>query len=210
MPAAQTHLLDIPTVEKITGVPFAQTAQACHHVSLAIVQARILPDARVARGTCQGVFGQHSWIVVGNDCYDPDAQIIDPTLWSYDKTVTGIWHGTARDGRHRPHGAGSIWDYGKPVSAGGPIIRLTPRTSLSAEATFFLGMLGPLDRTGWSVLAHAPVEQWPSGEIFAAMADTAELRALIPIDILGMTTDRNPSGLYLPEEIQQEDGDINR
>jgi hypothetical protein len=43
------------------------------------------------------------------------------------------------------------------------------------------------------------MEGWPSSEIIAAMDDTDELRALVPIDILGMVTDRNPGGLYLSE-----------
>ena len=42
----------------------------------------------------------------------------------------------------------------------------------------------------------APVEDWPAGEIFAAMDDTEGLKALVPIDKLGMLTDRNPGGLY--------------
>jgi hypothetical protein len=30
------------------------------------------------------------------------------------------------------------------------------------------------------------------------MDDTPDLEALVPIDLLGMLTDRNPGGLYLP------------
>jgi hypothetical protein len=54
------------------------------------------------------------------------------------------------------------------------------------------------DRQGWSVLAHAPVGGWPAGEIIDAMCESG-LDAVIPIDIVGMVTDRNPQGLYLPE-----------
>ncbi len=57
-------------------------------------------------------------------------------------------------------------------------------------------MLGPLDRRGWATLAHAPVEGWPAGEILGAMCDSG-MEAVVPIDIIGMLTDRNPSGLYL-------------
>lgn len=194
-----TPALDVAAVEKILGVSFKHTAQRCHEVSLAVVKAGILPGpARVARGTCVGVGGQHSWIVAGTDCYAPDAEIYDPTLWSYDSSVTGVWHGSARDGRHFPYGAGDIFAYGKPISGGGPIIDLTPTVPLSGEAELFLDLLGPLDRAGWSTLAHAPVGGWPAAEIIAAMADTPGLKVIIPIDILGMLTDRNPNGLYLP------------
>lgn len=41
-------------------------------------------------------------------------------------------------------------------------------------------------------------QNWPAAEIIAAIDDTKALSALVPIDILGMLTDRNPSGLYLP------------
>ena len=61
----------------------------------------------------------------------------------------------------------------------------------------FLNLLGPLDKNGWITLAHAPVERWPAGEIIDAMCESG-LEGYVPIDIVGMTTDRNPSGLYLP------------
>jgi hypothetical protein len=54
---------------------------------------------------------------------------------------------------------------------------------------------------GGKPLRGAPVEEWPSGEIFAAMSRDPMLAAWIPIDILGMTTDLNPNVLYLPEEV---------
>ena len=172
-------------------------AQKCHSASLHLVRSGVLPPtARVARGRCSGVMGQHSWVVVGDDVYAPDAQIVDPTLWSYDPDVSGIWYGSARDGRHRPHGTGLIWNYGRPGDPTGPIVRLTPKVQLSRRAAEFLAMLEPLDYNGWSVLAHAPVEGWPSDEILAAIDDTDALTALVPIDVLGMVTDRNPGGLY--------------
>ena len=46
---------------------------------------------------------------------------------------------------------------------------------------------------------HAPLNGWPFGEFIAAMDDTPDVTALVPIDLLGMYTDRNPSGLYLRE-----------
>lgn len=189
--------LDVDAVAAAIDWPFERWAHQCHAVSLAIVRAGFVPGGRVARGTCTGVMSQHSWIVAGDDCYAADARIIDPTLWSYDSAVDGVWYGTARDGRHVPHGGtGSIWTYGKPTHAGGDTITLTPAEPLSAEARRFLRMVEPLDRTGWSVLLHAPVDGWPAGEIVAAASDTPALAALVPIDLLGMLTDRNPSGGY--------------
>jgi hypothetical protein len=167
----------------------------CHAASLNVVQAEVIPGARVARGVCQGVGAQHSWIVVGNP-YDPEAPIIDPTLWSYLEEVEGIWTGTLETGLHRPHGMGSIWTWGRPEHHGGETVELKPRKPFSAEALDFLRLLGPLDRDGWAVLAHAPVEDWPAGEILLAINDT--VGPLVPIDIIGMATDTNPNGLYLP------------
>lgn len=177
--------------------PLDWWGQKCHAASLELVRSALLPSsARVARGTARGVGGQHSWVVVDGDCYDPRARIIDPTLWSYVDEVSGIWYGRASEGIHRPHQAGSIWAYGKPAPAEGPVIELTPKSPLSAPAQMFLQMVGPLDRRGWAILANSPVEDWPAAEIIAAMDDTRELTALVPIDALGMLTDRNPGGLY--------------
>lgn len=167
----------------------------CHGASFRLVQNGI--GTRVARGFCKGVTSQHSWVVVG-DCYKPEI-IIDPTLWSYRKDVKGIFIGAPDVYRHRPHGAGSIWQWGKPVAGDGPRVRLTPKAPLSAFAKEFLLLIEPLDREGWARLSSAPVEGWPAGEIFAAMDDTEELAALVPIDKIGMLTDRNPGGLYLPQ-----------
>lgn len=180
--------------------PLARWARQCHAASVRLVQSRVVPGARVARGTCRGVGSQHSWVVVGHDVYSPNALIVDPTLWSYDPSVKGIWYGSARDKRHIPHGGvGTIWTYGRPSAPSGPIVKLTPKTQLSLVANRFLDMLGPLDRDGWLILAQSPVAGWPAAEIIAAMDDTKTLAALVPIDRLGMLTDRNPGGLYLPK-----------
>lgn len=174
-------------------------AHQCHVASLQLVHSGKFDGARVARGMCTGVGGQHSWVVLGDDCYADDAQIIDPTLWSYTgERPAYVWVGSARDGLHTPHGAGSIWQWGKPENAvPGQAVELTPTEPLSSEAQAFLELLGPLDRRGWMVLlSHAPVGGWPAGEIMAAASDTEALAALVPIDRLGMLTDRNPDGLY--------------
>lgn len=188
--------LDLKPIEAVLD-PLAKWSHQCHAASCAIVKAELVPEARVARGVCEGVGAQHSWVVLG-DCYADDALIIDPTLWSYDDRVEGIWTGTAKDGRHIPHGKGSIWEWGRPVHTGGETVELEPRAPFSQEALDFLGMLGPLDRGGWARLAHAPVEGWPAGEILLAINDS--IGPLVPIDIIGMTTDTNPGGLYLPGE----------
>lgn len=173
-------------------------AHQCHVASLRLVRSGALGDCRVARGSCTGVPGQHSWVVVGDDCYADDARIIDPTLWSYTGQRPFVWVGSASEGLHTPHGKGSIWAWGRPENAvPGQAVELTPTEPLSSEAQTFLELLGPLDRRGWMVLlSHAPVGGWPAGEIMAAATDTEALAALVPIDRLGMLTDRNPDGLY--------------
>jgi hypothetical protein len=178
--------------------PLDGWAAQCHAASLKLVQHGALGACRVARGWCDGVVGQHSWVVLGDDCYDDAAVIIDPTLWSYDDTVQGVWVGTYRKGRHEPHGKGSIWKWGRPNDPTGPIVTLTPREPFSSNAEAFLELLGPLDFEGWCRLANAPVGMWPAGEILSAIEDTKGLSGRVPIDILGMLTDQNPQGLYLP------------
>lgn len=186
------QLIDV--AERALG-PLDRWAGQCHAASLAIVKAKVLHGARVARGSCTGVGAQHSWVVLG-DPYDPSVPIVDPTLWSYDDAVEGVWVGSAADGRHRPHGAGNIWQWGRPAYPVGDPVRLRPVSPFSDAAVRFLELLGPLDVDGWRQLAHAPVGGWPAGEILAAIEDT--IGPVVPIDIIGMTTDRNPSGLYLP------------
>jgi len=190
--------LTLKRVEKAIDKPFETWAHSCHEVSIAIVKSDLIDGPRrVARGWCEGVGSQHSWVVVGNDCYAKNAEIIDPTLWSYDSRVKGLWFGSAADGRHVPHGAGDIWEWGKPRHGGGEDIALT---GLSEQAQMFVDtMLAPLDYVGWMVLAaQAPVGGWPAAEIIKALAVHPELSQVPPIDRIGMLTDINPGGLYLP------------
>lgn len=194
--------LDAAHVADTIGIPVARWHHQCHSISLAIVKSGLLPGARAARGTCPGVGGQHSWIVVGDDCYDPEAVVVDPTLWSYVPGTPTIWTGLASERPHVPHGAGSIWDAGRPPEPTGEVMALTPATPLSAEAKRFLELAAPLglDARGWMVLASSlPVEGWPAGEVYAAMDDTPGLGVFVPVDRLGMLTHRNPDGLYLPD-----------
>ena len=183
------------------GGDLSVCAQRCHAAALGLVKSGVFKTfARVARGWCMGVPGQHSWVVVGEDCYAPGAIVVDPTRWSYDSSVEGIWMGKAKEGGYSPHGAGSIWEWGRPPYPTGPVVELTPSEPLTLRADSFLEMLGPLDEQGWNVLAHAPVQGWPAGEIYAAMLDTPGLGHWIPIDRIGMLTKRNPNGLYLKSE----------
>jgi hypothetical protein len=188
-----------------TLAPLDDWKYQCHSASVKLMRSGRFGTCRVARGTADGVTGQHSWLVLGDDCYANDAVIIDPTLWSYDDTVQGVWVGSYRDGRHEPHGKGSIWRWGRPDPATGPVVQLTPRAPFSQAARDFLDLLGPLDFNGWVMLAHAPVEGWPAGEIIDALCETPDpsvpghtFRVYVPIDIVGMVTTRNPGGMYLP------------
>jgi hypothetical protein len=194
---AREATADHGKIGELIGAPPAKWAGRCHAVSLALLRTGLAGDGRVARGTAHLIGSQHSWIVLGNDCYDPGAVIVDPTF----RAATGRTPGQpmilaeyAVNLSHRPHGHGSIFAWGKPCATGGGIIGLTPKTPLSEEATAFLDLLGPLDQHGWMQLALAPVGGWPAAEIIAAMDDTPQLS--VPIDILGMITDRNPGNYY--------------
>lgn len=196
-----TPIITADDVIAALGGDLTPWAKQCHAASLEVVKAIGAP-ARVARGTCRGVGGQHSWVALG-DPYADDVRVIDPTLWSYvsPDEPPFVHLGLASVGWHVPHGGHStIWEWGKPPPAErGQAINLTPSVPLSGQARRFVAMLGPLDRRGWSMLAgQAPVAGWPAAEIIAAMDDTPELTALVPVDRLGMLTDRNPGGLYLP------------
>lgn len=177
---------------------YSTWASRCHEISLALVKAGLFgAKARVARGWCDGVTSQHSWIAVSGDCYDRKALIVDPTLHTYREDVDDIlWKGTLlMPGWHHPHGQGRIWEWGRPYHHGGDDIALD-RVGLSSVARTFLDMIEPLDREGWHQLAHAPVEGWPAREIIERMYDTPILASSLPIDIVGMATERNPEGLY--------------
>lgn len=176
--------------------PLERWYHRCHEASLELVCSGIAD--RVARGICPVVGGQHSWAVIGVNCYREGSRWIDPTLWSYTESNPCILVGELGDEHgHRPHGHGSIWEWGRPIAGDGNQITLRPKIALSQKAISFLRLIGPLDITGWLALAKAPIGGWPAAEIFAAMDDTEKLSALVPIDILGMTTNRNPGSMYL-------------
>lgn len=177
------------------GIPFEKWAYRCHEISLKLLRTGFFGKGRIARGTARLVGSQHSWIVLSGDVYDPDAEIVDPTLWVYDKNLPGVWQGPNLF-QHHPAGLGNIWQYGRPLRPSGEPVALTPAVPLSGMAQGFLDLLGPLDLHGWHDLANGPMQGFPAGEIIAAMDDTPALRALVPIDVLGMLTRRNPGGLY--------------
>lgn len=183
------------------GGDLSAWAQQCHAASIRLVKSGILPaGSRVARGAALGVPGQHSWVVVNTkreervNVYARDLNIIDPTLWSYDERIEGVWRDKTKHGRYTPHGAGSIWSYGAPQAHGGEIISFD---GWSTEAELFLKMVGPLDLAGWRELVHFPMEGWPSNEILTRLDGDKRISPFIPIDILGNATDLNPDGLYL-------------
>lgn len=189
--------LSVPDFENMTKMPLRAWHKQCHAVSLAAVQSGMLPaGSRVARGTVPGLSSQHSWVVLGEDCYNPTTQILDLTLWSYLPQAPVIYLGNRQRWQHTPHGSGNIFMVDMPQAGSGPVVELTPEKALSKDALDFLTTLGPLDIRGWRDLAHLPVEGWPSREIITAMHQTPALKAFIPLDIVGMVTDINPNGLY--------------
>jgi hypothetical protein len=192
-------LVTIEQVEEAIDRPFEKWAKDCHSVSIAIVKSDLFPYARVARGAAIGVAGQHSWVVLDHNVYDKYATIIDPTLWSYRADVDGIWQGRIADGIHFPKGMGSIWDYGRPNNSSYADAIELDTEGLSSSAKLFVQHLGPLDLRGWADLFNYPMEGWPSGEIVARAKENPRIAPFIPVDILGMVTDLNPSGLYLKD-----------
>lgn len=201
MRCPQIRKFSIEDVEKAINLHFHRWRNNCHSVSLAMVKSDLFEGPRrVARGCCDGVSCQHSWIVLGRNCYIPDA-LVDPTLWAYDSEVEGIWYGSKEDSRHHPLGEGLIFDWGMPMNHGGEHIEL----ELSGVAAAWMDLLPrPHDTRLWhSLLSEAPAQGWPAAEITAAAYNDERLKALIPIDRVGMLTDINPGGLYLPNNWRQ-------
>lgn len=191
---------------KQLGFKLEDFAHQCHIASLRLVQSEDFQQrigrCRVARGSCKGVPGQHSWVVIGWDCYDDEAMIVDPTLWSYDKDIQGVWVGSYKDGLHRPHGKGSIFDWGRPKPAEGSPVTLTPTASRSARSADRTGRPGGLHqaralRAGDAVPAEDKFPRRHGGCRAAARAGRQDRRArLMP------TLNKNapylwPAGPYL-------------
>lgn len=179
---------------------FDDFALDCHSVSLALIRSGLLgeggPSLRVARGACIGVPGQHSWVVIGNP-YDPQSTIVDLTLWSYDRSQRRVWVGDGMDALHRPKSGFHIFQGRPPAPQGGDSLSLDPQ-GLSEQATRFLKVLGPLDVRGWQDLwSNCGMLGWPAAEILEAfLTQHSGMAPLVPIDVVGMVTDRNPENLY--------------
>ena len=208
-------LTPLPPLEQIAdaiGLPLDEWHGNCHTVSLAMLREGIV-QGRVARGTARGVGSQHSWIALCDPSlspltpavYDPAVPILDPTLWCYREDVEGLWHGTLADDIHFPHGGRRVWDTGCPMpGVGEPIVFDGLPSSAAAFVRFLDNQNGgrPLDLEGWSRLVHGGLRGIPElSALVEAAADHPDLRARIPIDIIGMHTSRNPGGLYLHNDL---------
>lgn len=184
--------LDLP------DYPRSEWQKHSWEISLAIVRSRRFNTARVATGYAEGISGKHYWVCLGSDVYSKLTPILDATLWSappFDSDV--LWSGSLASGIHRPLGMGYIWDYGYPENSSfREAIRL-PEDDLSLSAKYFLARLGPMDLSGWKRLMLSPMQGWPSGEILAAMKEHPQLSGIVPLDLEGMLTSRNPGGLFL-------------
>lgn len=208
MSKAQARLVaaDLPAIEEALKErgPASTWGGRCHEISLALLRTGLFGPGRVARGWAEDVTGQHSWIVLGDDVYSPNAVVVDPTRWGYGKGEhTPVVEVSRNLLLHHPHGEGNIFAYGAPDSheegyvPEGKLIELPNYAELSPIARQFLDMCGyPMDRKNWAFLAHAPMGGWPSGEIISAMCEVPELAVIVPIDVVGHVTDRNPNGLY--------------
>lgn len=196
---AQAVADDLAAVEEAVKErgPAAEWAGRCHEMSLAVLRTGLFGPGRVARGGAQGIMSQHSWITLG-DPYDRRSVVVDPTYIPATTGEAGILV-TVNMRRHWPQGgAGDIWaDSGPPPAPTGKVVELEGFDELSPAARRFLEACGyPLDYRGWSHLVHGPVRGWPAGEIITAMCATRDLKVVTPIDIVGMTTELNPNGLY--------------
>lgn len=174
----------------------------CHGASLSL--ANQLANAgifsRVARGTATGVRGQHSWLVVGPDCYDEKALILDGTLNTYADLDAEVWVGTLAYLLHTPHGSGTMFDGGMPTSGNGAEITL----GISEQTDSFLRHFtsGPRDLQWWDGVVHLPVGGWPAAEVISAAYDNHEIRPRIPIDLVGMLTTKI-DGYFHPAFLNQ-------
>lgn len=188
-------------IERVLG-GLTKYHHQCHVASLAIVKSGLVENARVARGFAAGAGGQHSWVALG-DPYALDTTILDPTLWSYVGAKPHIHIariGCSESKRYRPHGFGSIWEYGRPDARTGNQVKLNGLSPVAARFIHDASDGEGLDVRGWMTLANSPMGGWPAKEIITAMYRHKELSHLIPIDIVGMVTDENPGGLYLAKK----------
>ena len=194
--------MNIDVENLLKGVNPADYPKQCHAASLKLVKSGVIGEfARVARGTHPDIGGQHSWVVVSEDVYDEYATIIDPTMWSYTGREPQFdIYDAAEDADYFPKGGEERWDFSDipAVQDYSKIITLEREVfdKLPDYAKMQMWRIGSMDLRGWSTLANGPMLGWPSRPIIEAMLDTPKLAALVPIDIQGMVTMRNPSNLY--------------
>lgn len=193
-------------VAKAISIPLERWHGQCHTVSLAIVKKKLFGPSRVARGTCEGVGSQHSWVVLSarpGSMYEKSTPLLDPTLWTYRDDVEGLFFGTCASKWHTPKGAGDLWAFGCPQSPGGE--ELIPKEPITGSATSFLRFLkttaGTLSYGFWMrFFSQCPMANPPIlRDLIDACYRDERIRGAIPVDIVGMLTDHNPSGLYLAD-----------
>lgn len=201
----------VAAAERELGANWTQWAKNCHAASLHLVRSGVLPTgSRVARGWCDTVPGsQHSWVVVNTtdmryaDPYAPAPLVLDPTAWSYQTGAAArpsVW--TSTGAGYHPHGTlGPAALPGALPSPQDPSRTIAPDEdayrALTPEAKQFLEHHGPLDARGWMALTKCDVRTFPAAEIVHLMRATPRLRAFVPIDLWGMLTADDPSGVYL-------------
>jgi hypothetical protein len=201
---AREAVADLDNIAGLIGIPVSRWPNNCHSISLRLLRTGRLGRGRIARGWAAAVRSQHSWIVLGDDVYDRNATIVDPTLRPLLASQAGPEDASLRKPilvasawalTNKPHGSGYLQDRLPRQLAGEPVA-LTPATPLSRSAQEFLDRIGPLDKRAWMALANGPMQGWHAPEVIEAMMDTCGLGLLVPLDIRGMLTDRNPRGLY--------------
>lgn len=189
--------LGVSEVEKAIDTPRELWANRCHEVSLQLLKSHLFEDvdARMARGWGMQIRGQHSWIVLGDNVYDDETYVIDPT-WSATHSNKAMIMFVKNLTVHRPHGYGVLSTF--PESSGGDeLVPDDPSPSVKSWLDLARIVVGPLDRKFWLGLFNGPMQGWPSRELVAWGYGQEGLRALIPMDIVGMLTEENPMGLYL-------------
>lgn len=203
---------DLPKPEeigRIIGIPFENNGwhNNCHAVSLAFLRKGLV-EGRVARGSAEGV-GVHSWIVLAQEpgvkpnCYLDTAQILDPTIHCWHPGMEPLWQGIMADGMHHLPGRDSIWNHGCPLPGDGPPLELVvPDGPDPMGRRAFLKLLettggGPVTMETFRALYHGPLQGWPAGALLDLLLDQhPDFETWVPIDVVGMLTERNPDGLY--------------
>lgn len=189
--------LTIQDIVEVTDLPRSAWHTNTKQVAHDLVRSGLLPTCRVVVGFVSGVEGEHSWVTTSWDVYDKYALIVDPTMWTFRADIPDVWMGTLHDGLHHPKGEGFIWDSGYPENSSFQDTILLPQNGLSTYAKYFLSRVEPLNVAGWTALMRLPMQGWPAGEILARMKEVPTLAPLVPEDLEGMLTEKNPGNLYL-------------